>query len=71
VTSIEQNAFCNCNNLTSVQIPCSVTHIKNRAFYCCGAIKRVHYNGSKKEWYNIEIGDDNLDLLKVQRTYGR
>ncbi|MEE1220321.1 MAG: leucine-rich repeat domain-containing protein [Bacteroidales bacterium] len=41
VTSIEYNAFVNCNVLTSVVIPNSVTSIGDNAFMGCGSLSSV------------------------------
>ena len=41
VTSIGDNAFCNCSGLTSVSIPNSVTSIGSGAFYKCTGLTSV------------------------------
>ena len=41
VTSIGNKAFCDCYNLTSVEIPSGVTSIGDRAFFNCSALKNV------------------------------
>ncbi len=41
VTSISDNAFCGCRNLTSVVIPNSVTSIGASAFYGCSSLTSV------------------------------
>ena len=41
VTSIEDNAFQDCRNLTSVDIPNSVESIGSRAFYCCSSLTSI------------------------------
>ncbi|MDR3217326.1 MAG: leucine-rich repeat domain-containing protein [Clostridiaceae bacterium] len=70
VTNIEDLTFDCCCSLEDIVISCSVTHI-GKAFNSCSQINHVHYNGSKEEWYNIDIEKGNLNLLKAQRTYGK
>ena len=41
VTSIDDQAFFNCTNLTSVTIPSSVTTIGNYVFYSCSSLTSV------------------------------
>ena len=41
VTSISDNSFRNCYNITSVVIPCSVTSIGNYAFSSCGKLNSI------------------------------
>ncbi len=41
VTTIEQDAFCNCRNLTDIIIPDSVTTIGNNAFNGCISLKNI------------------------------
>ena len=46
VTSIGDNAFRNCSNLTSVTIPNNVTSIGNNAFQGCNNLQTVNYNAT-------------------------
>ena len=46
VTSIESNAFFNCDALTAVTVPGGVTAIGSRAFYDCDALSTVTVPGS-------------------------
>jgi len=42
VTTIRNNAFCDCSSLTSVNIPESVTTIGSQAFYNCSSLISVN-----------------------------
>lgn len=43
VTTIADEAFAYCNDITSVHIPTSVSHIGHRAFYSCNKLKTVTF----------------------------
>lgn len=58
VTTIKEDAFFNCKNLTEVIIPDSVTSIKNDAFENCKNLKTIHYAGTKDQWNAIEKAFD-------------
>ncbi len=62
VTSIGDNAFYNCSNLTSVTIPAGVTSIERAAFSRCTKLITVNYKGSEEQWNAITIANYN-DLL--------
>ena len=46
VTSIEDNAFYNCDNITSVTLPNSVTSIGNNAFRNCDRLKNIEMSNN-------------------------
>lgn len=58
VTSIKEDAFFGCKNLTEVIIPDSVTSIENDAFENCKNLKTIHYAGTKDQWNAIEKAFD-------------
>ncbi|HIU21779.1 MAG TPA: leucine-rich repeat protein [Candidatus Limadaptatus stercorigallinarum] len=53
VKSIEDLAFSDCTNLTSVTIPDSVTSIGRLAFSDCGRLTHVGYESTKEQWNRI------------------
>ena len=54
VTSINEDRFKNCSNLTSVTIPDSVMSIGSYAFYNCSSLESVHIT-DLTAWKNIEF----------------
>ena len=46
VTYISNNAFYDCNSLTSINIPSSVTAIGEKAFYCCRSLTSINIPNS-------------------------
>ena len=59
VTSIGENAFFVCRDLTSVTIPNSVTSISASAFYDCTSLTSVNIS-DLAAWCNIKFGDNPL-----------
>ncbi len=60
VTSIDESAFCDCNELTSVTIPNSVTNIGAYAFFMCSGLSSVYYTGNIAQWCGITFNDQPL-----------
>lgn len=56
VTSIGDDAFDGCTELTSVAIPASVTAIGDLAFIDCNNLEDVTYCGTAQQWSEIYIG---------------
>ena len=69
VTSIGYWAFEDCVNLSSIEIPKSIKIIGGSAFHNCPKLKDVYYTGSKEDWKNIKIEDDNDELLTANIHY--
>ncbi len=63
VTTIGEDAFGDCHNMVSITIPASVTSIGDKAFQKCTALTEVYYAGTKSDFHNINIGNDENDLL--------
>ena len=42
----------------SVVIPDGITGIGGEAFNCCTSLAEIHFAGTKKQWDDVEKGDD-------------
>lgn len=62
VTTIGDGAFHGCSSLTLITIGKGVTNIEDSVFADCFSLKDVYYTGSKEDWDNITIGDENYYL---------
>ena len=60
VTSIDSSAFYCCSSLTSVTIPNSVKCLGDNAI---GSVKKVIYNGTDKEFFEIKNIENNKNLI--------
>lgn len=62
VETIEFNAFYGCKALEEIYLPSTLTNIKMGGFQECKALKTIVYNGTVKEWKNVELefGWDSL-----------
>ncbi|MBQ9677657.1 MAG: leucine-rich repeat domain-containing protein [Prevotella sp.] len=66
VTSIGISAFEYCNNLTSITIPNSITHIYNSAFQGCTSLNKVIVNDIAA-WCSIDFYDGNSNPLSLTK----
>ena len=57
IISIGEEAFYNSSNLTSVEIPASVTSIGEYAFYGCRSLTKVNYTGTIDHWAQISFSN--------------
>ena len=69
VTSIGSYAFSRHYSLISITMGNSVASVSNSAFSSCYKLDTVKYRGSKEDWNNISIGDDNSALLNTTKIY--
>ena len=73
-TCIGDYAFANCDNLKIVVIFSDVSNIGSGVFIRCDSLTDVFFVGSKEQWDNILIGDDNdilYDNIKFDYEYER
>lgn len=67
VMEIDQNAFYNCSEVTSIDIPFSVLRIVNDAFKGCSGVKRYTVNENNQSYKDVDgvlFSKDNRMLVK-------
>lgn len=69
ITTVCENAFQNCTKLTTVAFPESVTNVEAGAFGGCAGLKTVHYAGTKEQWSQVQIGENNQSLKNAALVY--
>ena len=71
VTEIEASAFEGCSAISEIKIPANVKKIGVSAFKDCTSIERFEYNGTAKEWAEVERGSDwhqNVPATSIKCT---
>ena len=56
--TIEDNAFQYCNAIEHIEIPIKIEFIHDYTFKKCTNLKRIIYSGTKKQFSEIEFGDE-------------
>ena len=72
VTTIEGNAFCYCDKLTTVNLSSGLSKIGDSAFEFCSSLEEINFNGTTDEWlsvdfwpwWNKDTGDYEENILK-------
>ncbi|MBP5342879.1 DnaJ domain-containing protein [bacterium] len=59
VSSISDNAFRRCSNLTSISLPSTITSIGRYAFYGCSKLGTIYFYGTEEQFNKIQIGEGN------------
>ena len=64
-------AFYDCSNLSELVIDKNIKVIGNNAFlnYSSNRIDNIFYEGSKDDWKQVNIGEDNRDLQKCKKFH--
>ncbi|MBR3948359.1 MAG: fibronectin type III domain-containing protein [Clostridia bacterium] len=62
ITNIDESLLFGCTNLKSVAIPQSVINIGEDAFANCTSLVDVYYSGSKAQWHDVKIHNNNEAL---------
>lgn len=63
--NILNTSFQGCRGLTDITIHEGVHTISDNAFSGCGSLENVYYEGSRKEWNEVVIGDGNEYLTNA------
>ena len=71
MTSIGNDAFCGCDNITSITIPDSVTSIGNEAFSACSSLASITIPASVTNIGDLTFWDcsENLIIYCVKNSY--
>lgn len=67
--TIPSTLFWGNDKLASATIPASVKTIEATVFFMCDALKDIYYLGTKEQWKQIEIDEDNQGLFAATIHY--
>ena len=70
VTKISYGTFSWCFKLRSVAIPDTVTTIEEYAFSAALGLESIFYSGTKEQWKQITINNDDIDFKTATVYYG-
>ncbi|MBR1373010.1 leucine-rich repeat protein, partial [bacterium] len=68
VEIIGRHAFYYCENLSNISLSNNLLSIGEDAFYECPKLTNIYFNGTKREWENVEFGSRN-ECLKAANIH--
>ena len=68
VEIIGAKAFSQCENLRTVCLPRSLTHIDMKAFELC-PLEDIHYAGTERQWAGVEISPQGSEPISSARKH--
>ncbi len=69
VRYINQNAFSQCIYLKKLHLPSSVEVIDVSAFYNCGRLVDIYYAGTRQDFKEVFLGEQNQAFLRADMYY--
>lgn len=63
ITELCRGEIENCSGLETVWLPGGITEITSGSFSNCTSLKTVYFNGTRRMWNKIKIGENNNDPL--------
>ena len=67
-TDLGYKAFQYARSLVEIVIPDSVTSIGYCAFYGCGSLTSITFNGTMEQWNNVRKGSDWNDYVPATKV---
>ncbi|MCH5161027.1 MAG: leucine-rich repeat domain-containing protein [Clostridiales bacterium] len=68
VTTITYTGFNNCANLTTLEIPSSITKSESGAFERCYELENVYFTGDIEDWCGITFGDHRANPVSITHS---
>lgn len=53
IFSIDRLTFFLCKNMTTISLPASLKHIRERAFVDCYKLSDIYYDGTRQQWEEV------------------